>query len=337
MSTMRRRRRTVAATALLMSVLVVSGCSSSGGLRAEQEREAAARAAAGSAGTPPLDVALITHSAEGDTFWDVVRAGAEQAAAKDNIDLTYAASPEGGEQAELVRQAVDRGVDGIVTTLAKPDAMRAAVQEATAAGIPVVVVNGGADVYAEMGAIAEFGQDEFVAGQEAGRQLDALGAAHAVCVVHEQGSASLDARCRGAQDTFSGELEDLFVDISNIPEVTSAVSGKLAADPSVDAVLTLAAPIANAAEQGISDAGSSAQLGTFDLDTGLLDALDAGTVAFAIDQQPYLQGYLGVDQVWLSVFSGAVVGGGQDVLTGPQVITAENSAAVREAVEAGRR
>ena len=51
--------------------------------------------------TPRIKVALITHAAAGDTFWDIVRKGAEEAAAKDNVELLYTSDPEGGRQAQL--------------------------------------------------------------------------------------------------------------------------------------------------------------------------------------------------------------------------------------------
>jgi simple sugar transport system substrate-binding protein len=50
--------------------------------------------AAGTADTPRVTVAMITHGVPGNAFWDLVRKGAETAAAKDNIELRYSADPE---------------------------------------------------------------------------------------------------------------------------------------------------------------------------------------------------------------------------------------------------
>ena len=80
------------------------------------------RLAAGqAASTPRIKVALITHAAAGDTFWDIVRKGAEEASAKDNVELLYTSDPEAGRQAQLIQQAIDQKVDGIAVTLAKPE------------------------------------------------------------------------------------------------------------------------------------------------------------------------------------------------------------------------
>jgi len=72
---------------------------------------------------------MITHQAPGDTFWDLVRDGANVAAEKNNIELNYVNDPEAGNQANLVQNAIDQGVDGIAETLAYPDAVGPAAQE----------------------------------------------------------------------------------------------------------------------------------------------------------------------------------------------------------------
>ena len=86
---------------------------------------------------------MITHAAAGDTFWDIVRKGAEEASAKDNVELLYTSDPEAGRQAQLIQQAIDQKVDGIAVTLAKPEALKDVLKKATDAGIPVVSLNAG--------------------------------------------------------------------------------------------------------------------------------------------------------------------------------------------------
>ena len=105
----------------------------------------------GTADTPRATVAMITHGVPGNAFWDLVRKGAEVAAAKDNLELRYSADPEAPNQANLVQTAIDSKVDGIALTLAKPDAMGPAVTAALAADIPVVGLNAGFDVWKKLG------------------------------------------------------------------------------------------------------------------------------------------------------------------------------------------
>src|ERR1044072_8142318 len=121
------------------AALVLAGCSSGSGGR--EARGGAAAASAGGADPPRMRVPRVTHQAPGDPFWDIVRKGAEAAAAKDNIKLVYSADPNAGNQANLVQNAIDQKVDGIAITLAKPDAMKDVVAKATKAGIPVVGLN----------------------------------------------------------------------------------------------------------------------------------------------------------------------------------------------------
>ncbi|REE95107.1 monosaccharide ABC transporter substrate-binding protein (CUT2 family) [Thermomonospora umbrina] len=312
--------------------LLLGGCSGSGGKRAEDE---AADVGVGSG--PRLRIAMITHSGPGDAFWDIVRKGAEAAAAKDDVELLYSADPDGGEQAQLVRTAVDQRVDGVVVTFAKPDALRDVVRQAVAARIPVVSVNSGAAESARLGAVAHFGQDEVVAGEAAGRELRRIGARRAVCVVHEQGNVGLEGRCAGAARTFGGPMENLYVQGTTMPQVRSSLTAKLQADSAVDGVLTLGAPFAATAVQSVKEAGSSAGIGTFDMSRDLISSIRDGAVAFAVDQQPWLQGYLAVDALWLLKVNGNVIGGGRPVLTGPAVVTRANADTVAPFAARGTR
>ena len=149
----KRSWRRFAAAAALASALTVASCSSEGGRTPESENQGGGSVA----GTERIKTALITHAAPGDTFWDIVRKGAEEASEKDNVELQYLSDPEGGRQAQLIEQAVQQGVDGIAVTLAKPDAVASALEQAQAAGIPVVSLNAGEDRSAELGAFTHFG------------------------------------------------------------------------------------------------------------------------------------------------------------------------------------
>jgi simple sugar transport system substrate-binding protein len=119
---------------------------------------------AGQADTPRFTVAMVTHGPPGDTFWDLIRKGAETAAKKDNIDLKYSAELQAPDQANLVQNAVDSKVAAIAVTLARPEAIKPALQRAISAGIPVVALNAGIDDWKAAGAKAYFGQDEQISG-----------------------------------------------------------------------------------------------------------------------------------------------------------------------------
>ncbi|MEV7325388.1 sugar ABC transporter substrate-binding protein [Streptomyces sp. NPDC093970] len=317
--------------------VTLAGCSSTGGKRAEDARSAAAAQGRAAVNTPRWTFAMITHSGDGDTFWDIVQSGAKQAARKDNINFLYSHDDEAQQQAQLVDAAIDKKVDGIIVTLAKPDALKAAVARAEKAGIPVITVNSGSEESKAFGALAHIGQDETIAGQAVGDELNRRGRKKALCVLHEQGNVGHEQRCAGVAKNFHGEVENLYVNGTNMPDVQSSIEAKLQADRSVDAVVTLGAPYADTAVQARTDAGSTAEVDTFDLNAKVAAELTDGTLGFAVDQQPYLQGYQAVDLLWLYKYNGDVLGGGQPVLTGPQIVTKDQAAALAKYTERGTR
>ncbi|MHC5704872.1 sugar ABC transporter substrate-binding protein [Streptomyces tirandamycinicus] len=330
------RRPRTAAVLLAALALAVAGCSSSGGKDSEEN------AAGGSGGGKPatterLRIAMVTHSGEGDTFWDIVQRGAKDAAAKDNVEFLYAANKEGKEQAQLVQTYIDQEVDGIVVTLAKPEALRDVVRKAVAAGIPVVTINSGGQFSRELGALGHIGQDESVAGEAVGEELGKRGKKKVLCVIHEQGNVSLEERCAGVRKTFGGTVENLNVDGTNMPAATSSIEAKLQSGKDIDAVVTLGAPFAAASVQAKRTAGSGAEIDTFDLNAEVVKRLKAKEVGFAVDQQPYLQGYLAVDGLWLNRTNGNVVGGGKPVLTGPALVTEKDVPALEKLTADGTR
>lgn len=317
-------------------VLVAVGCSSQGGKKAQEDSENTA--ISGKANTPRLKIAMITHAAPGDTFWDTVRKGAQAAAAKDNVELVYSSSPNGADQANYIQNAIDQHVDGIAVTLAKPDAMKGVIAKAEKAGIPVVGLNSGLNTWKDMGLLEFFGQDENIAGQAFGKRLNELGAKHNICVIHEQGNVGLEARCAGVKKTFKGKTENLYVNGTDMPSVKSTISAKLRQDSSIDYVVTLGAPFALTAVQSAKDAGGKAEVATFDLNKTLVKAVKSGDVQLAVDQQPYLQGYLSIDSLWLYKVNGNFSGGGeQPVLTGPAFVSKDNVETIAKFAEKGTR
>ncbi len=324
--------------AVLAAVLGASlaGCSSTGGKRAE-ERAKAAEAGRPAVSTPRWTFAMVTHAGDGDTFWDIVQKGAKEAAKKDNINFVYAHDDQAQQQAQFVQNAIDQKVDGLIVSLAKPDALKDVIGKAVKAGIPVVTVNSGSAQSAAYGALTHIGQDEEIAGEAVGTELNKRGRKRAVCVLHEQGNVGHEQRCAGAKKTFSGTMENLYVEGTNMPSVQASLQAKLQADPDVDAILTLGAPFAPTAVKAKDTAGSKAEVDTFDLNESVARDLKSGALGFAVDQQPYLQGYEAVDLLWLYRYNADVLGGGRPVLTGPQIVTGDQAAALEEFIKRGSR
>lgn len=280
---------------------------------------------------------MVSHGAPGDTYWDLVRKGAEDAAQKDNIELRYSSDPQAPNQANLVQSAIDAGVDGIAVTMPNAQAIGPVAQKAVDAGIPTVGLNAGMDEYEKYGMSAFFGQDESVAGEKAGEKLKGEGAKHTLCVIHEQGNSSQEARCAGVKKGSGANVELLYVNGQDLTAAQSTLQAKLAQDKSIDWVMALQAPVALRAVDAVRDAGSQAKIATFDTNAELVGAIQDSTVAWAVDQQPYMQGYMAVDALWLAQRNGSTLGGGQPVYTGPSFVDAENVDTIAESAKEGLR
>jgi simple sugar transport system substrate-binding protein len=315
------------AGALAATALVLTACSGTG-----QDEEGAE-----SAEEADLTIAVITHGAPDDAFWTVVQNGAERAGEDLNVNVEYNSSDDVVRQAELVDTAVSQDVDGIVVSMADPDGLREAVTGAVDAGVPVVTINSGLEESAEFGAITHVGQSETIAGEAAGEKFNELGATKLICIVHEAANIGLQQRCDGASSSFQGEVQNLQVDGTDRNAVAETVSAELQSDESVDGVLALNADVALGAVQAADDAGREITIGTFDLSSDLIAAIQDGSVAFAVDQQPYLQGYLGVEFLYLKNINGNDVGGGRPVYSGPAFVTQENADEVAEYADNGTR
>jgi simple sugar transport system substrate-binding protein len=287
-----------------------------------------------------VSLCMVVHSDPAGSFWNVVDRGAKDAAAALGVNLTAVGSPDPAEQAQLLEDCIAKNVDGVFVSLANPDAMRDSVTAAVNAGIPVITINSGAELYQELGALTHIGQTELVAGQGAGSRLNDLGVSKVLCIIHEEGNVGLEQRCDGAAETFNGEVERFNVASTGVLDLagtSSTIQDKLIADSSFDAILTLNPDVAVAAADARAAAGTEQLLATFDLSPEVLQGLVDGEYSFAIDQQQYLQGYLPV--VFLNLYSqnANVVGGGLPVMTGPGFVDSSNAAAVIELSAAGTR
>ena len=326
--------RRAAVALAIVPALGLAACSSEGG------RAPAAGSDSNGGGevasTERISIAVITHAPPGDTFWDIVRKGAEEAAAKDNVDLQYLGDPDGGRQSQLIEQAVDQGVDGIAVTLAKPDAMAGALKKAADAGIPIVSLNAGEERFRDLGAFAHFGSDESLAGEAAGERLKEEGIEKPICVIQDQGHVGLEARCAGVKAKIPA-TEVLYVQGTDMTQVQSTSTAKLQADRNADAIIGLGAPITMTLLQAKETADSDVQVVSFDMNPQLVTEIQNGNVLFTVDQQPWLQGYLAVDSLWQNTRGGFTIGGGQATLTGPAIVDKEVADSIADFAQEGIR
>jgi len=269
-----------------IAALALAGCSST-----------SSTGAASSSDHKDIKICVYTHG-DGGTFWSVAQKGAEAAAADLGVTLDYQGSNnDAAKQAQTIDAGVSAGCNGIAASAPDPEAIKAAMLKAHDAGIPTVTMNSGSAVFASLGAFTHIGQDEVVAGQQAGLKFNAMGVKHVLCPIQEANNVGLQDRCKGLADTFKGKVTNFNLDggLADLTAASAKIKAALQADSSIDAVFALNADIAAKAvvpaEQALS---KTLHVGTVDMSPEALAFIKDGTMDFAIDQQQYAQGYLSV-------------------------------------------
>ncbi|MGB0849309.1 MAG: sugar ABC transporter substrate-binding protein [Thiolinea sp.] len=283
-----------------------------------------------------VNITVVSHGQANDAFWTVVKNGVEAAGKDMNVNVDYRA-PETFDMvamSSLIDAAVNQEPDGLIVSIPDGEALSASIKKAVAAGIPVISMNSGSNVSAELGALLHVGQEEFDAGKIAGAKLKEMGGKKALCVNHEVGNVALDQRCAGFAEGF-GAVEVL--PSTNDPaDVKSKVKAALEKDADVDTILTLGAGTAGEPTlAAIEELGRDIKAGTFDMSANYLQAVADGKAAFCIDQQQYLQGYLPVAFLAMHARFGLMPGG--NVPSGPNLVTQEKAAQVVELSAKGIR
>ena len=324
----KKKYAALVATAAI-AALALSGCAAS-----------TEKAAPAAGDHKDIKICVYTHG-DGGTFWSVAQKGAEAAAADLGVTLDYqGANNDAAKQAATIEAGIAAGCKGIASSVPDAGALKGPMLAAKAAGIPTVTMNSGSAVYKELGAFTHVGQDEIIAGQQAGLKFNEMGVKHVLCPIQEAGNVGLEERCKGLAQTFKGKAENFNLDggLADLTAAAAKLQAALTADKTIDAVFALNADIAAKAALPAADAaGVKIKIGTVDMSPEALDAIEAGTIEFAIDQQQYAQGYMSVVLLYLNLTNGHELGGGQPIYTGPGFVTKSNVANVKKLVAAGTR
>jgi simple sugar transport system substrate-binding protein len=293
---------------------------------------------------------FVSHAPDSDSWWNVIKNAIKNAEHDEGVKVEYRNPPTGdiADMARIIQQATASNPNGLVTTIADFDVLQSAIQGAVAKGIPVITVNSGtAEQSKELGAMMHIGQPEYDAGKGAGERAKAAGVTHFLCVNHYITNPASVQRCQGYADGLGVKLGDQMVDSGIDPTgIYNKVKAFLASHPDTNGIITLGPNSADPTIKYLRDTGSrskfksvisfdldadiskaikdghSVQIGTFDLGPDVLKAVQAGTISFAVDQQPYLQGYLPI--VFLTQYVRYGVMPANNVNTGPGFVTKKN-------------
>jgi len=281
----------------------------------------------------PIHIEVVTHGQASDPFWSIFVNGVNAAAADmapHGVTVNYSAPQtfDMNAMAQLITAAVGKNPQGLVVSIPDATALGPAIKSAVDAGIPVISANSGSDVYKSLGILTHVGQDEFPAGKGAGEKMAAAGVTNAICINQEVGNAALDARCAGFAEGLGSANKSTVVqvDLNDQVGAKNAISAALQADPTINGILALGPTGASPALAALEELGKAGQiqLATFDLSPDVLQAIKAGTMSFAIDQQQFLQGYLPIQILTYYNLYGLLPGGGAPIYTGPGFVTKDN-------------
>jgi simple sugar transport system substrate-binding protein len=324
---------------VVMLPLVLAACGSGG--------SSTTGSASGScpASRANLKFYVVTHGQASDPFWSVVKKGVDQGAHDMCVTAIYEAPASATFDVVAMSHLIDTAVaahpDGLVVSIPDPKGLGPSIKAAVAAGIPVISINSGSDVAKSLGVLVHIGQTEEQAGIGGGMKMGAAGVKHALCVNQEVGNAALTLRCKGFKEGLAqtgGTVTEIGVNLSNPTQTQQTIAAALQHDPSIDGILTLGPTGATPAIKALQSLNKLGQikLATFDLSSDVLNAIKAGQMLFAIDQQQFEQGYLPI--VLLTLYKTNLNTISNDVLqTGPGFVTADNVAKVIQLTAQGTR
>ncbi len=288
----------------------------------------AATAVAGTARADGEQFVWISHGPDSDSWFNVIKNAIKVTNEQMGVNTEYRNPPTGdlADMARIVQQASAAGVDGIIVTIADYSVLEGPIKDAVAKGIPVVTVNSGTvEESQKLGALLHVGQPEYEAGLGAGKRAKDAGVTSFLCVNHYITNPASVERCRGFAAGLGIDLGNQMIDSGIDPsEVQNKVKAYLTANPDTGAILTLGPNSAEPSIRAVKDMGLDGTIyfGTFDLSAEISAAIKDGTIAFAIDQQPFLQGSIPIQVLTNYVRYG--VAPANSIFTGPGFVTKDN-------------
>ena len=277
---------------------------------------------------------LISHAPDSDSWWNTIKNAIQVAGEQMDVTVEYRNPPTGdlADMARIVEQAAASDPDGIIVTIADFDVLEGPIADAVDQGIPVITINSGTIAQSKaLGALLHVGQPEYDAGFGAGERAAAQGVTSFLCVNHYITNPASVERCKGFADAIGADVTASMIDSGQDPaEIKNKVQAFLSANPDTGAILTLGPTSAHPTLAALEEESLSGEIyfGTFDLSEEIAAAIKADVIAFAIDQQPYLQGYLPV--VILTNLARYGVVPGNSINSGPGFVTKDNIALVEE-------
>jgi len=277
---------------------------------------------------------MISHAPDSDSWWNTIKNAVKESGETMGVRVDYR-NPSTGDLADMARiveQSIASNPDGIIVTIADFDVLKKPLAKAAKKGIPVITINSGTAEQSEaLGALLHIGQPEYDAGFGAGKKAKKSGVKSFLCVNHYITNPASVERCQGYADAIGVELSSSMIDAQQDPTgIEKKVQAFLRRNPTTDALLALGPTSAHPTLRALKKMKLNGKIhfSTFDLSDEISAAIKAGTIAYAIDQQPYLQGYMPV--VMLTLYDRYGIIPSNNMNSGPGYVTKDNLALVEK-------
>jgi simple sugar transport system substrate-binding protein len=207
------------------------------------------------------------------------------------------------EMVNSMNSAVSSGVDGIAVSLVDLHAFNAPTSSALNKGIPVVAYNADA---ASNPRLAYIGQDLFVSGQNMGQRIASLVPSGDVALfIATPGALNIQPRIDGALNALkshSGITTHVVATGADVPGELTKIDAYAVGHPTTKGMFAVDAGSTQSVAQTIQKhnlRSKGVKGGGYDLTPVTQKLLAAGQIDFTIDQQPYLQGFLPILELYM--------------------------------------
>jgi simple sugar transport system substrate-binding protein len=296
------RRTALTGGAAGVAALVLEACGSSSKTTAAAS---GGSAAAGIFGTSQSYKFTFVNHVTTNTFFTPTQSGAADACKLLGCSYQWTGSQTSNvsEMVNALNSAVSAGVNGIAVSLIDLTAFNAPVRSALNAGVPTIAYN--ADVPTNP-RLAYIGQDLFVSGQEMGTHITSLVPSGDVALfIATPGSLNIQPRINGALDTLKGHpgiTPHVVATGAAIPNELSVIDSYATGHPNTKGLFAVDAGSTQGLAQVIQKHAlhtKGVKGGGYDLTPITEQLLAGGYIQFTIDQQPYLQGFFPVMELYL--------------------------------------
>jgi simple sugar transport system substrate-binding protein len=217
------------------------------------------------------------------------------------------------QMVNALNSAVTSGADGIAVALTDLHAFNAPVEAALKAGIPVVAYNADAPGNARL---AYIGQDLKLAGEEMGKRIvSSVGSGDVALFIATPGTANLQPRIEGAERAIRASGKAITIHAvatgAAVPAEESTINAYWLGHTNTKGMYAVDGGSTESLAKVMQKNGLPAKgvkAGGFDLTEATQKLLSEGNIEFTIDQQPYLQGFLPILELFMYKISGTLTG-----------------------------